>query len=69
MVGAHGRTGGSAGGSCRIGHEQGLSSGPVTPEFVHVEAANVDCTPQLPTTGKSVGIRPKSIQASREMKG
>ena len=36
VVGAHGSTGVSVGGGVRVGQEQGLSSGPTTPVFVHL---------------------------------
>ena len=32
-VGLHGRVGGSDGGSCLVGHDQGLSSGSAIPEL------------------------------------
>ena len=35
-MGAHGSTGVSVGGGVRVGQEQGLSSGPTTPVFVHL---------------------------------
>ena len=42
-VGSQGRTGGSAGGRVRVGQEQGISSGPITPVFVHL----VTCVPLI----------------------
>ena len=72
-VGGQGSTGGVLGGADLIGQEQGLSSGPRTPELEHLPGAEMAAAmaglgsgpgEHDPTDGKSAGIIPKSIQAA-----
>ena len=71
-VGSQGSMGLSDGGRDRLGHEQGISFGPTTPEFVHferLETLDTVCGPfwvNWPTFGKFSGVIANARQASSD---
>ena len=71
-MGAHGSTGACVGGAVRLGHVQGVSSGPATPELEHTGGEEMPATvwgvawrlvSQDPMVGKLAGMVARSAQA------
>ena len=74
-VGEQGSTGASLGGADLTGQEQGVSSGPSTPELEHLPGTEMPAAmaelacgsgEHDPIDGKSAGIIPRSMQAALE---